>query len=115
MTEQRYIDIEDTVLVGLLNAPNSGETPFKVDPEIFTTTFKKRIASHINSLIDEGTPEMALFNIENMVDNTPPLQQEWNNINSSASKFTFPLPVSTSKRYYDGIVMEYTKNMVKDL
>ena len=114
MTKQRFSDIEDAILVGLLEAPSHNETPFIIDVDIFTTPFKKRVAAYINKHIDAGTPEMALFNIENMVDDTPSIQHEWIDINGDASKLGFGLPVSALNRYYDSLIIEYKTKIVKE-
>ena len=109
MTKQRFSDIEDAILVGLLEAPEHKETPFKIDPQIFTTPLKRKIATTINSCIDNEMPEMALYNIENAVDSTEAYQAEWIDIQGDASKLGFGLPISVISRYYVDLSKEISK------
>jgi hypothetical protein len=115
MTTQRYSDIEDAVLIGLLDAPAHNEQPFKLDPEIFTTTLKRKIALTINKYIDENEPEMALFTIENFIDSDERYQPEWIDIHGNASKLGFSLPISAINRYYYKLIEEYKLQILKGL
>ena len=120
MTKQRFSDIEDAVLVGLLDAPAHDETPFKVDTEIFSTPLKKKIAMTINKHIDSGDPEMALFIIDNTIDETPQYQAEWIDIQGDAMKMSDVvsrreslLPISKVKKYYASIAIEYNQKLLR--
>ena len=104
MTKQRFSDIEDAVLIGLLEAPTHNETPFKVDTDIFTTPLKRKIAATINNYITGGEPELALFRLENAIDENISMQHDWIEIQGNASKLGFGLPISVVKRYYDDLV-----------
>ncbi len=77
MTKQRHDSIESSILIGLLDAPSSGSAPFRVDPTIFTTPLKRKIAKTINDCIDRGSPELALYNLTNAIDVQVKYQQEW--------------------------------------
>ena len=111
MTKQRYLDIENAVLVGLLEATEHGEDPFKVDTDIFTTQLKKKIATTINKYIDDGEAYMAMYKFINAVDEDPILQDEWIHIQEKTYNI---LPVSTIKRYYDDLIVEYKAKIAKE-
>lgn len=114
MTKQRFSDIEDAVLVGLLEAPEHDETPFELDPDIFTTPLKRKLATTINKFLAEGDSYMALFTIENTIDSTPKYQPDWLDIQSGASRLGFFLPVSTLRRYYDALARYARSASIKE-
>ena len=108
MTDSRINDIENAVLVGLIEASEHGEKPFKIDEKIFANGLKRRLAMTINKYIDSNEPELIQFRIMNAIDNTPELQPIWIENNKKTSNI---LPISVIKRYYDTLVIEY-KNRI---
>ncbi len=110
MTKQRFSDIEDAVLIGLLESISHEEEPFKTDPKIFSTPLKRKIATTINKCVDDEVSEMALYDIENAIDNTEAYQAEWTDIQSCATRMKFGLPIDTIKKYYSDLLKEISKN-----
>ena len=108
MTDSRINDIENVVLVGLVEASEHGEKPFKIDEKIFANGIKRRLAMTINKYIDSNEPELIQFRVINAIDNDKDLHQSWIEINEKTSSV---LPISTIKKYYDTLVEEY-KNMI---
>ncbi len=107
MTKQRFSDIENAVLVGLLEAPEHNELPFQVDPSIFSTPLKQKIAITLNKYLQNGDPHLAAFNFNNAVDDDPNLQDEWMQMQEKTWAI---LPETTLKKYYDSLLKEKSKN-----
>ncbi len=110
MTKQRFSDIENAVLVGLLEAPEHDEHPFKTDPTIFTTPLKRSISTTVNKYINNGKPHLAMYTFSKAVDELENLQDEWIEIQEKTSTI---LPVSVLKRYYDDLVVEHKERLFR--
>ena len=110
MTSQRYSNVENLLLLGLLDAPEKNETPFTVDPNIFSTRFKKYLAILINKYIESGEAYLARYSIENIVDEHENMQDDWMQI---AGSNTSILPISVLNRYYADLMKSYNLKIVK--
>ena len=113
MTKQRFSDIENGVLIGLLDAPERGIEVFKVDPEIFTTPLKRKIATTINKYVDKGTPEMAGYKISNTIDESEKYQAEWIDIQGNLLDNKIYHPITMIREYYDDLVVEHKERLFR--
>ncbi len=113
MTQQRFSNIEDAILNGLLDAPTHNDPPFKIDPSVFTTSFKRKIAVTINKYIDQKEPFLAKFNLENAIDDDAGLQHEWITMQGNSAKLGFSLPVSVLKRYYETLIADRNMKIIQ--
>ena len=84
------------------------EKPFKLDSQVFTYPYNKRVAERINETIDkEDSLSLLSFLIQDKSANTKH-EQDFLEILTQT-----PLVISVARKYHDYLKMEYVRKMVK--